>query len=343
MKTQTFSILIFILMLLHQDLYAEKTIKRVYKSFPVNQVSRLELSNKYGNIQMDDNRKDSVVIDVEIWVEGTGNRAQRLLDNINININTSGGTVSAATEFENSFNNINQNFSIDYHVSVPADRDLNVEQKYGTVTMNNLTGKGNFDIKYGDLRAKNLLSPQLSMDIAYSKASVEATKDLNLTIRYSKLTLSKGENLKLDSKYSGLVIGDCSNITLDSRYDDFKCGSLKSINANSMYTGHKIERIATSLQLTNAYGDFSVRSIPAGFKTIQISNRYAGIKLGIEPGATYKLDGNVRYCELKHPVGRLNRDKDGSNYEVHGVVGNGDNPSATVTVESSYGSVNLIP
>src|SRR5665647_47856 len=136
MKTQNFKLLLLILLLASFQLHAERITKRIYKSFPVSRVSKLELSNKYGNIQIDDNRKDSVIIDVLVWVDGTGSRSQRVLDNIEININTSGITVSASTEFRNDFNNNNQNFSIDYHVSVPDDRDLNVSQKYRSVNMN---------------------------------------------------------------------------------------------------------------------------------------------------------------------------------------------------------------
>ena len=342
MKTQNFKLLIIILLVTSFQLHAERISKRIYKSFPVSQVSKLEISNKYGNIQIDDNRKDSVVIDVLVWVDGTGSRSQRVLDNIEVNISTSGNTVSASTEFRNNFNNNNQNFSIDYRVSVPADRDLNVSQKYGSVNMNNLTGKGVFDIKYGDIRAKNLLSPQLSMDIAYSKATVEATKDLNLTIRYSNFSSGKGENLTFDSRYSLLVLGDCNDVNLDSKYDDFRCGTLNNLTTNSMYTGYKIDKLLSSLVLNNGYGGFNIRSVAANFKSIKVSSRYADIKLGIEPGASYRLDGNVRYCGLKHPTGKLNQSREDTSYEVHGTIGESESPKSTVTIESSYGNVSLM-
>lgn len=342
MKTQNFKLVLLFLLFFSIQLHAEKITKRIYKSFPVNQVAKLELSNKYGNIQLDDNRKDSVVIDVVIWVEGNGNRAQKLLDNITVDINTAGNTVTASTEFRNEFSNNSQNFSIDYRVSVPADRDLNVSQKYGSVNMNNLTGKGKFDIKYGDLRGKNLLSPELAMDIAYSKATIDETKNLNLTIRYSKFNLGKGSDIKVDSRYSGLIFGDCNDVTIDSKYDDFKFKTANSISCNSMYTGYKIEQLISSLVLSNGYGDFNVGTIPASFKSIKVSSKYSGIKLGIDPSASYKLDGVVKYCDLKHPDGKLNRSKEDTSYEVHGTVGQAENTKSTVTIESSYGNVSLM-
>lgn len=343
MKTDSFKLFLLVLMMFSLQAEAQKITKRIYKSFPVNKVTTLELSNKYGNIQIDDNRKDSVVINVEVWVEGSGSRAQRLLDNIDVNITSNGNTVSAATEFRNDFNNNNQEFSIDYVVSVPADRNLTVTQKYGNVNMNNLTGKGIFDIKYGELRAKNLLAPQLSMEIAYSKVNVEATKNLDLNIRYSKITLAKGENLKLDSRYSGLTIGECRDVTVESKYDDIKIKKANSLNANSMYTGYKIDQLLSSLTFTNGYGDMSIGTIPSSFNDIKVISRYATVRLGIDPGASYKLKGNVRYCDIKHPSGKLNRMREDNSYEVEGTIGNSDAPKSTVVIESSYGNVNLIP
>lgn len=343
MKTLSFKLVLFILLITVFQAQAERSIKKIYKSFPISQVNKLVLSNKYGNIQIDDNRKDSVIIQVEIWVDGTGNRAQKLLDNIGVSINSSGGTVSASTDFRNDFNNNSQEFSIDYLVSVPADRELSVSQKYGAVNMNNLSGKGSFDIKYGELRAKNLLSPQLAIDLAYSKGNIEATKDLSLTIRYSKLTLGAADNLKLDSRYSGFTIGNAKDVTVDSKYDDFKFKTINSLTVNSMYTGYKIEQVLSSIVLTNGYGDLSVSSIPATFKNIKVSSRYATIRLGIAPGASYRLDGNVRYCDIKHPNGKMNRMREDNSYEVHGTVGDSEAPKSSVTIESSYGNVVLIP
>lgn len=342
MKTKSFRLVLVLLMAGALQLQAQKITKRVYRSFPLSQVASLELSNKYGNIQIDDNRKDSVVISAEIWVEGSGSRAQRLLDNISVNIATNGNTVSATTDFRNDFNNNNLEFSIDYVVSVPADRNLTVSQKYGNVHMNNLTGKGIFDIKYGELRGKELLAPQLNMEIAYSKVYLDATRNLDLNIRYSKITLGKGENLKLDSRYSGLNIGVCKEATIESKYDDIKIKSVENLTSNSMYTGYKIEELISSLTFTNGYGDMSIASIPSNFNSIKVSSRYATIRLGIDPAASYRLKGNVRYCDIKHPSGKLNRMKEDNSYEVEGTIGNSDSPKSTVAVESSYGNVILI-
>ena len=342
MKTLKFSIMISMVLLISLNVNAARISKKVYKNYAVNTVKKLDINNKYGNIYIENNRTDSVIVSADIWVEGTSDRARRLLDNINVTVNLSGSTVVAVTSIENTLNGNNE-FSIDYHVSIPADRELAVVQKYGNVNMKDLNGKGTFEIKYGELNGQKLLSPDLKMDIAYSKVNLDATKNLLLTLHYSKLKLEKGNNLKAETRYSGMNIGQCNQIDADSKYDNFSIENINTLIINSMYTGISVDKLNSKLSLINGYGGVTVREIPAGFESITIENKYAGIKLGIAADAAYKLNGKVRYSDIKHPEGKLNKMRENTSYEVTGTIGNSDNPKSSVRIDSSYGNVNLIP
>jgi hypothetical protein len=342
MRTMKCNILVLIATLISLNVSAERISKRVYKNYPINAVQKLDLNNKYGNIYIENNRTDSVIVSADIWVEGSSDRARHLLDNIIVHINQSGSTITAITEIENTMNGNNE-FSIDYHISIPADRELQVVQKYGNVNMKDLTGKGTFEIKYGALNGQKLLSPDLSMDIAYSKVDIEAIKDLTLSLSYSKIKLEKGNNLKVETRYSGLTIENCKQIDASSKYDDYNIQSLNTLIINSMYTGISVGKLTEKLNLINGYGGVTIREIPAGFESINVENKYAGIKLGIATDASYKLNGKVRYSDIKHPDGKLNKMRENTSYEVTGTIGSSENPKSTVRIDSSYGSVNLMP
>ena len=342
MKTLKFSILVATVLLISLNVNAERISKRVYKNYPVNKVQKLDINNKYGNIYIENNRTDSVIVSADIWVEGTSEKARHLLENINVTVNLNGSTVVAVTSIENTMNGNNE-FSIDYHVSIPADRELAVVQKYGNVNMKDLNAKGTFEIKYGELNGQKLLSPDLKMDIAYSKVNLDATKDLLLTLHYSKLKLEKGSNLKAETRYSGITVGECNQFDADSKYDNFNIEKINTLIMNSMYTGINIDKLSSKLSLINGYGGVTVREIPAGFESITIQNKYAGIKLGIASDASYKLNGKVHYSDIKHPDGKLNRMRENTSYEVTGTIGNSENPKSSVQIDSNYGSVNLIP
>jgi hypothetical protein len=209
--------------------------------------------------------------------------------------------------------------------------------------MKDLTGRGTFEIKYGELNGQNLLSPNLSMEIAYSKVNIEATKNLSLLLRYSKFKLEKGENLKGETRYSGMNIGEINQIEIDSKYDNYSIQNINSLLINSMYTGINVDRLNAKLNLVNGYGAVTIKKIPAGFESITIDNKYAGIKLGIAGDAAYRLEGKVRYSNIDHPDGKLNKMHENSTYEVNGTIGNSDSPKSSVRINSSYGNVTLVP
>ena len=342
MKTLKCNILILLTLILAMNVNAVRLSKKVYKSFPVNSVQKLELNNKYGNIYIENNRTDSVIVSADIWVEGNSEKAQRILNSINVSVNQNGTTVAAVTNFDN-MNNWNTEFSIDYHIAIPADRELAVVQKYGTVNMKDLTGKGTFEIKYGELNGQKLISPDLSMDVAYSKLNLEAVKDLLLVLRYSKLKLETGNNLKIEARYSGVSISECNQLEGDSKYDSFSIGSVRNLIFNAMYSGCTIDKLSKKLTLVNGYGGFTVKHIPSGFESITIENKYAGIKLGIEKDAAYQITGSAKYSSINHPEGKLNKIRENANYQVSGTIGNSENPASTVKIETSYGVVNLNP
>jgi len=337
-----FSFLFILTILLSLNVIGARISKRVYKNYPADKVQKLDINNKYGNIYIENNRTDSVIVSADIWVEGSSEKAHHLLDNINVTVNLSGSTVVAVTSIEN-MNNGNNEFSIDYHISIPADRELAVIQKYGTVNMKDLTGKGNFEIKYGELNGQKLLSPNLSLDVAYSKVNIEAVKDLSLVLRYSKIKLDKGNNLKFETRYSGMSIEQCNQLDADSKYDNYAIENINTLILNSMYTGISVDKLNIKLNLVNGYGGVTVKRIPSGFENITIENKYAGIKLGIASDASYRLDGKVRYSNIEHPEGKLNKSRENNSYEVNGTIGNSENPKSSVRIESSYGNVNLIP
>ncbi len=342
MKTLKYKFLILLAILFSMNVKAVRLSKKVYKNFPIASVQKLQLSNKYGNISIENSRTDSVIVSADIWVEGNSDKARRILNSINVTVNQNGNTVEAATNFDN-MNNWNTEFSIDYHIEIPADRELAVVQKYGTVNMKDLTGKGSFEIKYGELNGQKLISPDLSLDVAYSKINLEEVKDLSLVLHYSKLKLEKGNNLKIEARYSGVNIPECNQLDIDSKYDNISIGNIVSLTCSAMYTGCTIDKLSKKLTLVNGYGGFSVKQITAGFESITIENKYAGIKLGIEKDAAYQLTGTARYSSINHPEGKLNKIRENANYKVSGTIGNTANPGSTVRIETSYGVVNLIP
>lgn len=317
--------------------------RRIHRSFSKNDVSSLNITNKYGEITINDLGGDSVTIDVTIVVENAyQGKAEYLLKQIEIGISKSGKTVIAKTNITEDFKT-KQKFSINYNVNIPADRNLDISNKYGNLTINKLEANGKFNIAYGNITAQTMKVPSgasILLNLSYSKADFQTINNMNATIQYSKLFMGETDKLQLESKYSTISIDKINQLKAISKYDGFSIDKIESLEAESKYTHYNIDKLEKKFVLNSEYGNIDVDEIAEGFEAIDITSSYGGIKLGLDKRA-YKLLADCSYCGVDYPKDQFsgNHEKDNQNLKIEGKVGSG---TANVHITSKYGEVKLM-
>ena len=104
----------------------------------------------------------------------------------------------------------------------------------------------------------------------------------------------------------------------------------------------KLVNLKNKLFVEQEYGGFKVEKISASFEIIQIDARYAGIKLGIEQGASYQLDASVKYGDIDYPKeANVDRHVSNSSETVKGIIGSDSNTNSSVIISSEYGGINI--
>ncbi len=102
-----------------------------------------------------------LVIDVKVTVEMSNKeKAQKFLDQIDVQFAETTDQISAKTVIDDQFNfrgwGDNRKFSIDYHIKMPVGTELALANKYGNTEIDELHGLLNLDIKYGNITAGKL-------------------------------------------------------------------------------------------------------------------------------------------------------------------------------------------
>jgi hypothetical protein len=180
--------------------------------------------------------------------------------------------VNAETKFGDKFKT-NQDFNIVYTINIPIDRDLEVDNRYGNVTLGDLNAMGNFEIKYGNIYGKNLTAPndeEIKLELKYGNATFDAIKMLYAEIGYSKIIISEIGKAKFDTKYSDLKIGKVAYALFDSKYDNIKINTTDKLKIESKYTGWQIKELHSLLFLDNEFGDVEIESISPHFEELKI-------------------------------------------------------------------------
>ncbi len=347
-------LLVLPILLLSVTLAAQEVTKEFHEEYTAGANNTLQLTNKYGDVIIDSWDQNKVVIDVKVTVEMPNReRAEELLQYINVEFAQDGDVISAKTVIDDRFNfknwGGNRKFSIDYSVKMPGKTALALSNRYGNTDIDELNGKVNLDIKYGNLTlgviTRGKEDPINKISIAYGKGSIEEAGWLDLTLRYvGDSEISKCQALLLDSKYSKLSVGEISSVVGESKYDNLSIDQINNLVLENGYTETRIGTLNKKLEYNGSYGSFSVERIPAGFESIDVETRYMGVNLGIDDAANYNLDAHVSYGGLKYNEENFINKKriiENTSQTIAGVVGKDENPDARVNVSASYGSVRL--
>jgi len=333
----------------------ERVAKTYQKEFPLTDNSNVYLENRFGQMNIENWDKNSISITIEIKVDyPEGSKADRLVKAINIEFSQVGDNISAITSIDEDFmhswskifDSDSKDFSIDWEVKMPKQANLDINNKYGDIFINELTGKCKIELKYGNLKANRIIrdnnDPLSSLTIGYGNVSIDEVNWFKADIKYAKLNITKAKALVLVSKYSKVYIDQVSSIVSESKYDTYSIGTISNFVGEGGYTTYRIDELTKKLDITVKYGDVKIGKIPASFESIKFNGGYSGINAKIDPTASYFLNADIAYGSIKYnSQSRLNRIEEPTHTEVDGLVGNDKNTKSKVSITAKYGSVRL--
>jgi hypothetical protein len=204
------------------------------------------------------------------------------------------------------------------------------------------------DVKYGKLTANKILhdsrEPLTKIYLSYSNGTIQETKWIEADIKYSKLNITESKALAIISKYSKVFVTNGSSIVSDSKYDTYEVEKLTNFVTTAGYSHFNFGKLTGKLQVETKYSDVIVEYIAPTFEGIKINNSYGSYRLGIDPSASYKINGYSKYCSIIYPENnaRVNRFNENNEMKVDGIVGSNPSPKAEVSVVSHYGNIKLM-
>lgn len=342
---------LILLMLLSFNVSAQKNLfeKKYAENYSVNRDTKFEISNKFGNITIVNTEDNSINIEAVISVKGTSKeKAEDIFEKINIHIskNETLNLVKAVTEFE-SLKLRNIVLKIHYRIQMPSYLQINLQNKYGDVTINELMNKSFIKIKYGSLNLKKLNDnnekPLSTIELEYSdNSNIGEFNWGQIILKYTDVEIKTGKALILLSKYSKLNVGNFSSIIINGSYDNYKINQAKNLVIETKYSDTEIKNISKKLNIINKYGDISVEHILKDFSEVSIESSYADIELGIDKNATFEIESEIKYADFEcERINISKRIKEDNEILIKGKVGNSKTSKSKVYIKSKYGDVEI--
>lgn len=325
--------------------------KSISKSFDVNSNASLEIYNKYGDINVTSWNQNKIEIDVKITVKGNDlDDVEDRLEKIRVEFNGSKSLVEARTYIGSKNNwgfwkkSKNISYKINYTVKMPVTNNAKLNNDYGSIRLDELEGTAEINCDYGKVVIGDLKGSNSSINLDYcSSSTVDSMKDGDISVDYSKITIDKATIVDLSTDYSTVKFKEVDDLTFSADYGGVEAENVGSASGSGDYTGFKFGTIMKKLKLNSDYGSIRIKNLANGFESVDIDSEYAGIKIGIAPGANFDFVVELQYAGFKRPDGNIDMQKSivkSTKKYYEGVYGKGKSNSK-VTIKSEYGSVSF--
>ena len=228
--------------------------KEINKSFNVGKNDILQVDNRYGNITVTHWSKSEVSIRVVIEAKARNDeKAQAIIDRVNIRMEKMGNTVSAVTSLrsQNGNGGSNESFTINYYVNMPSELTCDLTQKYGNIIMpENNKGKCDLHVKYGNLSLGNVR--KMNTEAKYGDIHIDRLDNGYMELKYGNCKIDElKQGITVDElSYSTLTIKDLASnfdkVNVDARYGNLNIyidvnASFRVVANNMKYGNCKVQ------------------------------------------------------------------------------------------------------
>jgi hypothetical protein len=303
--------------------------KKLTKSYPANNDDLLLIRNSYGRILVNTWDKNEVKVDVDIKVTADNeDKANKLLEAVNISNGKTGNQISFRTEInkeENKNNWLTSNFwsrssssghtktEVYYTVYMPAKMAINFKTNYTNIELPNLAGNVTLAMNYGDLRGNNL------------------TGTVNVRTNYTKIQLVNTNDVTLSANYGSVRMENVSGLNGNVNYCDIYLGSLGG----------------TSILKMN-YKNLKINKLASDFKTLNINSNYTNVILGFEGNSSFNFDVRTTYGNFSYGNNVAITEKTPAEGEKSYSTSKsykgycGKSPQGNVVIKSNYGGIKFL-
>ena len=326
----------------------EEKQKVIKATFKVDSKDVLQISNKYGNVNFSNHDKNEVSVQVTVlaWARSE-KEAQKMLDRISIDQEKSSEGVSFATEIEESKGgydcNQREGFEINYEVKIPKNLNVDVDNKFGSVTFSDLNGKLTLNLKHGNFNAHNLTGVRHNINVQFGNLSANEIHSADIYVAHGSINIDKSNaDLNIDSKHSNVRIDEANKLQINAKHGNMRIGTVSQIFGENKFGTIEVRKVLKSAVLDLKHGNCQIEQVAKGFEKIDVENAHGGIELRFDADAAFEFEARTEHGSIRNSMPntkiRVQQDDDHDKI-LEGTTNGGKN--GKVRVVNQHGSIRL--
>lgn len=274
------------------------------RRFKIQPETRIDITNKYGRIELNTWKKDSVVIKFRMEInEKKQDKLKKTLDNLNFDISNSQHYLIVKTQvdkyrsqvesellkFKETILQTNGSIRIDLVVWLPDNRELRLENKFGDIIMGDYQGETQINLSNGKLNAGDL-PKHASLNLSFADANINNLPNASIISNYSDINLKNAGTIRLETKSSTIEIQNSDNLIIDSRRDKYRIRLAGKIEAAGNFSNFMVNELKEKANFKMSFGNLDIEKILSSFNNIYIESRSTDVNLYFDPEAKFNFE-----------------------------------------------------
>ena len=313
--------------------------KTIEKTFDVGANPELVTDGKYSDFIITTWDQPQIEFSVKVTVKSDDEKkAEAKFNSINIVLEKVGNKVIARTEFgEYKYKTFNGSIAIKYNIKVPKDVAMDLETKYGDVTIDEARRKLKIDIIYGDFKADNLMIDTFQNNkifVKYGNVNIDVVKKFFMVLSYGDAKINKCDYIDATVKYGKIFITELNHCMLEIKYSNARIEKANKVNfTNVAYSDVKLRNVKETVRADLKYSDLSA-TVTSLSPKIEIDGAYSDVNLYLNENASFNYRMSSSYGDITFR-GFFDEKSIGSN----GTYGDGEPGYLDITTK--YGDVDI--
>jgi hypothetical protein len=332
----------------HGQTYTES--QKIVRTFAAGPETRMELSNKYGTLHVIPWKKDSVHIEIDLFIKsGSESKLEKLKRNVDFEFTDTRYYISAHTIFgsrgANFFSDLRDlsgtiipsknEVRIDYTVFVPSALNINISNKFGDIYIDDMKGSVSINLSNGDIKANSLMG-ETNISLNFGNGIINELSNAQLNISYADIEIQSAGQLKIESKSSKVRIRQVGSLNTLSNRDKYTVSNIDNLFGESWFSDIWLYRMNEEINYNPQYGALKVDSIPDEFSLISINTRFTDMNLVFNRTAGFQLEILKHNSAILHMPEAYREleviDKEEEAVHLRGMVGPSSNTASKVKI-----------
>ena len=184
-------------------------------------------------------------------------------------------------------------------VMVPVNSKLDLENKYGDVTISMDMDDAKLEVSNGTLDAQNIRNLTLISD--YCNVNLGNVEKGEVEFYNGTFRAQNINDLDMDSRSSNIEYEKGDYLYLRSQTDEIDIKEITKVDGRKVYGSIKIDQLKGSFDLEGNNVDIKFRDISPDVTLIKINNKYGDVRLPVKSLKNYFVDFTGYYSTVFAP------------------------------------------